>query len=111
MTGAHVEGDKNVPATKWWNHLWLVLAGWKTMVVFQVMDEAKAEAGYRVGYKDKFGRCKVCHVVSNSRKFKMLIGHEGCTFFAVDLDGNELPILALERLPRDSDLHAGIPQF
>lgn len=52
MIGYHVEGDTTVDQTRWWNHLWLVWFGWKTVAVF----EAKTDKAFRVGYQDKWGK-------------------------------------------------------
>ncbi|HLD61106.1 MAG TPA: hypothetical protein VJA27_03175, partial [Patescibacteria group bacterium] len=47
--GTPVAGDKSVPPTRWWNHVWLVFFGWKMIVTFRVPKEVAAK-GYFVGF-------------------------------------------------------------
>lgn len=108
--GRTVEGDTTVPPTRWWNHWWLVWRGWSTVAVFEV----KTDKAFRVGYRDAWATAYIntdlLNVpVTGARPlgrttrwphFNLLVGFEDCTFFAVDEDGNEVPITLIKRTPR-----------
>lgn len=89
VEGLLLAGDKNVPPTKWWNHLWLIHRVWKTVSVLVVPVEVKA---YRVGYIPESGVAMFSTKVLNVPWFAVRHGYEDCRFFAVDLEGTELPI-------------------
>ncbi|MBU0540081.1 hypothetical protein KKF59_03225 [Patescibacteria group bacterium] len=108
LYGTPVEGDKNASPTKWWNHLWLVLNGWKTVAVFRVSQEA-TERGYRVGYVPFDGSAVVNSVVNYHREFRMRVGHEDCVFFAVMTDGREAPLKLMARADISDKLFAYAP--
>ena len=100
VKGVLVEGDKSVPPTTWWRHLWLKFFGWRTVAVFQVSNEALVNGlEYRVGFKPlpRFGGAQICDDACRGQRFKMLIGREACTFFAVHKDGTEVPIRLVAR--------------
>lgn len=111
VTGVLVDGDKNISATKWFNLRWMWAFGWKKVVILKVVDEALAKRGYHVGFRAIDGTTKICRTLNDTRKFKVLLGHEDVVFFAVDVRGNEIEIMVEETLPRNSSLHMGIPQF
>ncbi|MBP9747587.1 hypothetical protein KBD13_01460 [Patescibacteria group bacterium] len=108
VAGLEMAGDLAAPPTKWWNHLYLALWGWKTIVVLEVSEEV-AKAGYRVGYRSFFGRVMLGEGVLHARRFRMQIGHEPCTFFAVDAAGHEVPLLLVERTTKNNPVYAGLP--
>lgn len=109
--GVTVPGDPSAPPTKWYNHWLLALAGWKTIAAFQV----ETDKSFHVGFRNFKGEQYLCDKLLNSQPwqppkaadttpstgyrlpkidpgFRVKVGHEACTFFAVDQDGNELPI-------------------
>ena len=81
-----VQGDKNAPPTRWWNHWWLVLFGWKTIVTFRVPEEV-AKAGYYVGYWAFKGPAMCKNERLHDEIFSMKIGHENCRFFIEIMHG------------------------
>lgn len=107
VAGLAVAGDLAAPLTRWWNHLFLALWGWKTIVVLEVSEEA-AKAGYRVGYRSFFGTTMLGEGVLHTRRFRMRIGHEPCTFFAADASGREVPLLLVERTTKSDPVYRDI---
>ncbi len=108
VTGVRVEGDKTVSPTRWWNHLWLVLVGWKVVTVFEVSAE-DAEQGYRIGYIAFDGKTMVESTVHHDRRFRMKNGHEDCSFFAVTINGREVPLTIITRTVKNDATHQGAP--
>lgn len=93
--GTMVGGDPAAPPTKWWNHWWLALRGWTTIVTFEVPEEV-ARDGYFVGFTPESSR-KPRHVNGGSwihaekepcheRYFSVRIGREPCEFFVWHID-------------------------
>lgn len=104
VRGIKVQGDKKAPPTRWWNHLWLVLFGWKTVVVFtgSVPIKLGLTCGFKVGYRDFHGRAYISTGSVKAEGFKMLIGHEDCTFFAVTSDTlEEIELVNAARVARN----------
>jgi len=108
VKGCTVEGDPAVPATRWWNHLWLLWWGWKTVAVFEVYT---TDQQFLVGYRDQWGLAMINTSPLNAGqspdatwkgwpRFNVLVGREGCTFFVVDMNGNELPLRCVELIQR-----------
>ncbi|MFA6100187.1 MAG: hypothetical protein WC750_04955 [Patescibacteria group bacterium] len=110
VEGKLVEGDKTAPPTKWWNFHWLLLFGWKNVVIFKVSQEA-AERGYHVGFRPLIGEAQFHFVTCHSRSFKMSLGHEDCTFFAIDDKGHEIPIELLTIGNKNTYQYSGAEQF
>lgn len=98
VEGLLLGGDKNVPPTKWWNHIWLILHVWKTVSVLAVPIEVKA---FRVGYIPESGVAKYNTKVLTVPWFAVRHGHEDCRFFAIDLKGTELPLEVSRRTTVD----------
>lgn len=107
VVGLEVAGDLAAPPTQWWNHLFLALWGWNTVAVLEVSEEA-AKAGYRVGYRSFFGATMLETEVLHARRFRMRIGHEPCTFFALDASGREVPLLLVERTTKRDPVYQDI---
>ena len=80
LSGVKVEGDKAMPPTRWWNHLYLLLWGWRTVVVFSVPDEV-ARAGYFIGFTDFRNRSKRETKPCHDPTFILKVGHEDSTVF------------------------------
>ena len=95
VTGVEVQGDRNVPPTRWWNHLWLLWFGWKTVVLFEV-PQAIAEAGYQIGYWPSAGQPRINTTIYHHRFFQMRIGYENCRFFCMS-GGKEIHFIVVER--------------
>lgn len=98
--GVMVKGDNNATAT---NGLTTNLRTKYTRrygAYFKVSDE-HARAGYYIGYKPTIGTCQasVCMTRCNERKFMEKIGRETCYFFAIDLQGHEIPIKLVGTFP------------
>lgn len=92
ITGAPVDGDLTQPPTRWWNHFFLARWGWKAVVVFAV-DPDDAKAGYRVGYKPSTGGPTMLKSdILHDSSFRMKLGRENCTFFAIGASGQEIPL-------------------
>ncbi len=105
--GVIVKGDPDAPPTRWYNHLWLVLFGWKTQALFVVHTDDKP---FRIGFRNHKGDQYLNSTVFSGRRlhevtflpdgtpkfhwpaFRAKIGHEACTFFAIGLDGKEIKI-------------------
>jgi hypothetical protein len=97
VTGTQITGDLDVPSTgNWLQHLWLLLFVWKTIQVFHVPIEI-AEAGYRIGFVPSQGQPQMMSKIVYHPYFRVRIGHEGCTFFAINADGNEIELIPSQR--------------
>ena len=80
----YIEGDKSVPKTRWWNHLWLLLYRWRTVAIFEIVHDDLFYVGYQPGFRTIKDEVYVLqnHEVCEKR-FGMLIGHEACEFFVL----------------------------
>ena len=76
IAGLFVEGDPNVPPTRWWNHLYLLFWGWETVVVFQVDRSKDGSLPYRVGFRDSWGKTMLYAIPRYYPCFVARIGHE-----------------------------------
>jgi hypothetical protein len=93
--GLMVEGDKTVAKTNVFTHLFLLLWGWKTVVVFQdaTPNQLGLACGFKVGYRDFKGRSNLGQETVKANGFRMKIGYEDCAFFAVTSDTlQEIPL-------------------
>lgn len=95
VSGRLLKGDQSVPPTKWWNHLWLRFTKWKEATMLSVPSEITA---YRVGFIAFNGETKLRTGIIRTPAFAVRHGHEDCRFFAVDLEGTELPLTIVRRL-------------
>lgn len=100
-SGTAVEGNKSAPPTRWWNHLWLALFGWKIVVTFRV-PKTLAESGYYIGYSPIMGGAMYNTEICHDEHFSMKVGHEDCKFFALPVETTQPPcsptIVARSRL-------------
>ncbi|MFA5185054.1 MAG: hypothetical protein WC551_01050 [Patescibacteria group bacterium] len=103
--GNRAKGDKTVPPTRWWNHLYLKFFRWHKVTIYMVPDGIVC---YRVGYKPEVGPAMLREELMTSRKFAVRNGHEDCVFYAVGSDGREIIILELEQCS-DTFLPSDIP--
>ena len=108
--GVQCKGDKTVSPTRWWNHTYYVLFGWKVVTVFEVPVEY-AERGYRVGYRPETGAAMLEDQVLFTPSFRVKHGHEDCTFFAISgVDGKtEVPIKATVRAHKNDKAYKDAP--
>jgi hypothetical protein len=92
--GVTVDGDPSVPATKWYNHLWLLAFGWKKVAVLLV--EGEFEPRCTPGYRNAWGQAQVRDEPLTTSTFRVRIGHEACAFFVLDKDGKEKALRVVE---------------
>ncbi|MBM3204464.1 hypothetical protein FJZ48_00570 [Candidatus Uhrbacteria bacterium] len=98
IQGVKVPGDPRAPKTfhgylgktRWWV-IALKFIFWKEIALFRV-DPQAAERGYRVGFRNVMGLTMILDRQVKDPLFRMRIGHESCTFFIIDHEGNELPL-------------------
>ena len=83
-----LEGDPKVPATTWWNRFFVRLY-WDECTVLEVPE---GEDAYRVGFIPESGPAMYLTRIIRTRRFSVRHGREDCRFFAVKLDGTELPL-------------------
>ena len=98
VDGLLLAGDKNVPPTKWWNHAWLRFRVWKMVSVLCVPIGVQA---YRVGYIQESGEPMYGKRVLTVPWFAVRHRYEDRKFFAVDLEGTELPLEVSRRTTID----------
>ncbi len=107
VVGVKVDGDPNIPPTRWWNGLLLSHFVWNKMVVVfsaQLNDDVESVlAGYRVGYITHNGKQRIQTAPINNNYFKMFLRHEPCTFFALDKDDNEIKLQIVAVTTRNDD--------
>lgn len=111
VSGVKVNGDPTMPATHWWNIIFLLFY-WKKVAIFQVKS-ADTPTPYMVGFKAANGNQKICTKILTAPKFGVKIGKEGCTFFAIETSGDkffegEIPI-KLVRITIKKNLPRGLP--
>lgn len=103
ISGCTLIGDTKVPPTTLRNIIFLKKFVW-VHGVFKVSQSA-ARAGYRVGYIAYDGTMRVCSSWLHDQSFRVRIGHEHCTFFAIDGLGNEIPLTLVVRCERGCTKH------
>ena len=86
MNGTLIEGDKHAAPTRLWNILFLRLLGRPMRAVLVNLSEEPV----RIGYRDFRGKTMLTTNFISDRTFCMRIGHEDCTFFAVNAKGEEV---------------------
>ena len=116
--GILVRGDKRVAPTNLFNWRFMVhQGGWKMMAVFRLANLAEATKGYRIGYRPSnseqwiVGKERVLPELRTSEFFRMRIGHEDCTFYAVDREGNELGLVPVIVTNIDNPSYRTMPLY
>lgn len=104
VTGTMITGDRDVPATYWWNVPLLILFFWRTVQVFEVPSGVTK---YQVGFIPFEGQPKLREKPVTTPEFAVRIGREDCRFFALDMRGVELPLIPFKRT-RKSELSPSI---
>src|SRR5512147_3006079 len=97
VDGLLLLGDPKMPPTTWWNALFVRLY-WDQVSILEVPDDIR---DYRVGYIPQFGPTKYLTTVQHAPRFAVRHGREDCRFFAVMLDGTELPLRFAARMSID----------
>jgi hypothetical protein len=114
IKGTLVEGDPSVRATTIWNWLLMKLWGWKTVAVFAV-GVGDAEHGYRIGYLPMkngdtlVGQARLNIEIFPDLFFRVRIGREPCTFFALNLSGAEIALRLIAREDTRTGAHRDVP--
>ncbi len=111
VTGVRVEGDLYaLPSKANRFYMTIVRALWTKKAVLQLVDPDDARQGYRVGFRDVWGTMHVREIVQFEPGFKMRIGLEPVTFFALNGENKEVPLKVIatgrRRLP-----HPEFPTF
>lgn len=106
--GYRVRGDDKMPPTTKLNRWWLRNMLWNTVMVFRV-PLAYANLGYRVGCIAQNGRAMVLKEPVHHHTFRLLVGREPVTFFAVDLNGNEINLQGVSRTNRYQPAYRVVP--
>ncbi|MBP9749030.1 hypothetical protein KBD18_02370 [Patescibacteria group bacterium] len=106
--GTRVDGDPDVPATNTASHLYLRVVGWKMTAVLEI-SRVQAECGYHLGYIPFEGKPRFHTTVFYDTRFRMRVGHEDPTFFAVSTDGSEIPLTLVARTPVNNPEYADVP--
>ncbi len=111
--GTLAHGDPAMPPTRWWNHLFLRLFQWRQVTVFEFAPDSASKwfptMGYMVGYKlndreDMWGM--LCNTILHDTCFRVRNGYENCVFFAIDLDGREMPLRIVKQTTLDDPEYA-----
>lgn len=103
--GYEIDGDTSMPETRWWNHLWLLWFGWRVAAVMEVSTDTP----YRVGFRDFRGKTMLCDTIMTSKRFRAMIGHEPCHFFAIDEQGYEIELVEITRVPKTDVRYGMVP--
>lgn len=91
--GHRIEGDPNMPKTRWWNRYFLRKLVWKKLVVFKVPEGSI----YTVGYRDFLGELQIIEWRPlDDPFFAVLVGHEDSVFIALGIDGKEIQLSVKE---------------
>lgn len=99
--GIKINGDPTVPMTTWFNLIWLKYFRWNKVSILRIPAD-KAQMGYRIGYRPFKGPAKIKIQALFDDLVAILNGHEDCTFFAEDMNGEEIE-LVLESQVMKSD--------
>ena len=84
-------GDNGCPPTRWWNHWWLVLRGvWIWAIVIEV--EPSSNQHLMVGYAPSSGSPMMRPIPPTATKVAFRVGHEPCSFFAFNSEGQQVPV-------------------
>ncbi|HVM90356.1 MAG TPA: hypothetical protein VMU11_00470 [Verrucomicrobiae bacterium] len=89
VDGLPLKGDPEMPPTTWWNAWFLRAFVWKQATILMVPPEVKE---YRVGFIPGNGIAEYNTNIIRAPRFAVKHGREDCRFFAVMLDGTELPL-------------------
>lgn len=94
INGVRVEGDHRMPPTPD-NPLllfWYIHVVWQKAAVFRV-DQKLAEPKFFIGFHNDRGKIHLrqAPITGVEGKFAMRLGHETCTFFAIDR--NDKPVI------------------
>jgi hypothetical protein len=115
--GVLVRGDPNVASTNLLNWAYMVhMGGWKTAAVFRVAP-TDAICGYRIGYRPSnpdqwiIGKERILAELHTSELFRVRIGREDCTFYAVGRDGKEIPLETVARTAVKSGTYKDAPLY
>ena len=98
--GILLKGDPKVPATRWWNHLYLLWWVWKDVSVIEIAN-AGYKPPYSIGYIPFSGKAKVWSEEFRGRRFAVRHGREDCTFFVLDCYGFPAELRVIERTTLD----------
>lgn len=110
VVGTRVEGDLAAPPTRWWNHLYLLLYGWNKVAVLRLVKLKAAYGVYYIGYVALRGSARITKVYAGSH-VRMRIGREPCRFFALELDGKEIPLDLVGVFDKKYPAYTDIPLF
>jgi hypothetical protein len=108
VTGNVMYGDPKAPVSRWWNNWWLIAFGWKKVAVFEAKLPNPVDPFF-VGFRASDGTMKLNDEPQHARMFRVLIGRESCTFFAVGTEGEEIPLVHLRTVTRDDPAYRGAP--
>jgi hypothetical protein len=92
-----IPGDPLVSPTSWWNNWYMILKGWKTVVVFGTGSFVDR---FHVGFIASDGTVHRGPLIEGKTHFAALIGREDATFFATDARGYFIPLTVQERMSR-----------
>lgn len=105
--GITIDGDENASPTRWYNHLFQLLWGWRLVAVLEVADDPHRLL--HLGFRDHKGKAMVMTSPLPSRAFRVRVGHEGCDFFLVDGDGMEHVLRQIIRTTKDDPKYDEYP--
>ncbi len=102
-----IKGDITVPATNWFNHLWLRLFVWRTVVIVEVPPPL-AKVGYRIGFVAG-STCMATPFRSHHQRFALLIGRESVGFFLITRQSEQIPLATWTRGSKEQAKARHIP--
>jgi len=105
VRGTLVKGDPLIPETRWRNFLYFHLVGLDKVTVFCIIPKTTTEVlPYRIGYKPTTtkGRALICDRFLTNRHAAVWTRHEDCIYFAIDTDGNEVPLVFDREMHREN---------
>lgn len=93
IKGVRIDGDPTAWPTRWWNRWYQERWGWKNAAHFMV-PLTETFKGYRIGYIPFDGPAMICAepIEFPHQFFRMRIGREPRTVFAVDAGGWEIEL-------------------
>lgn len=104
VRGLLVLGEESVPRTRFWNHWFLFLWGWRRVVILEAREKDVFP-----GYINAKGVPKYSLVRTEGKRFRARIPHEARTFFAVNIAKEEVPLQFVTRAHIRDKAYADLP--
>lgn len=114
IIGVMTKGDPKATPMTWLNQFFVKFR-WNKVAILEIDPEPVAEQvgdgklEWRIGFKPMHGNAKLKVQVLTKQRIRVRIGPESCHFFAIGLDGKEIPLLLVDIAAIDDPRYANLP--